>query len=70
MVVAVPRYVSRAQGGQVARFEVVKDEAHYVWFVFSWIGLDRLSQREVCRRVGDCIISSRTRRGWREVHRQ
>jgi len=39
------RYVSRAQGGGVARFEVAEDEAHIVRLVFSWIGLDRLLPR-------------------------
>src|SRR5271166_3810555 len=47
------RYVSRAQGGGVARFEIAEDEAHIVRLVFSWIGLDRLSLREVCRRLSD-----------------
>ena len=55
------RYVSRAQGGGVARFEVVEDEAHIVRLVFSWIGLDRLSLREVCRHLQQ--MGCRTRRG-------
>jgi site-specific DNA recombinase len=55
------RYVSRAQGGGVARFEVVEDEAHIVRLIFSWIGLDRLSLREVCRRLQQ--MGCRTRRG-------
>ena len=55
------RYVSRAQGGGVARFEVAEDEAHIVRLVFSWIGSDRLSLREVCRRLHH--MGCRTRRG-------
>jgi site-specific DNA recombinase len=55
------RYVSRAQGGGVARFEVVEDEAHFVRLVFAWVGLDRLSLREVCRRLHQ--MGCRTRRG-------
>ena len=55
------RYVSRVQGGGVARFEVVEDEAHIVRLIFSWIGLDRLSLREVCRRLHQ--MGCRTRRG-------
>src|SRR6202040_3084121 len=35
----------------VARFEVVEDEARIVRSIFAWIGLDRLSLREVCRRL-------------------
>jgi site-specific DNA recombinase len=45
------RYICRAQGGGVARFEVVEDEAEIVRRVFTWIGRDRLTMREVCRRL-------------------
>jgi site-specific DNA recombinase len=45
------RYISCTQGGGVARFEVVEDEARIVRAIFAWIGLDRLSLREVCRRL-------------------
>src|SRR5580704_10633982 len=55
------RYVSRTQGGGVARFEVVEDEAHIVRLIFAWVGLDRLSMREVCRRLHQ--MGCQTRRG-------
>ncbi len=55
------RYVSRAQGGGVARFEVVEDEAHIVRLIFAWIGMDRLSLREVCRRLHQ--MGCQTRQG-------
>jgi site-specific DNA recombinase len=45
------RYVSRTQGGGVARFEVVDSEAHIVRLIFAWVGLDRMSLRAVCRRL-------------------
>ena len=45
------RYIRRDQGGGVARFEVVEDEARVVRLIFAWVGLDRLSVREVCRRL-------------------
>jgi site-specific DNA recombinase len=45
------RYISCSQGGGVARFEVVDDEARIVRSIFGWIGLDRLSLRDVCRRL-------------------
>jgi site-specific DNA recombinase len=45
------RYVSRTQGGGVARFEVVEEEAHIVQLIFAWVGLDRMSLRQVCRRL-------------------
>jgi len=45
------RYIRRDQGGGVARFEIVEDEADIVRRIFAWVGLDRLSMREVCRRL-------------------
>jgi site-specific DNA recombinase len=45
------RYICRDQGGGVARFEVVEDEADIVRRIFAWVGLDRLSLHEVCRRL-------------------
>jgi site-specific DNA recombinase len=45
------RYVGRDHGGGVARFEVVEEEARMVRLIFAWVGLDRLSLREVCRRL-------------------
>src|SRR5580704_11974364 len=45
------RYISRDQGGGVARFEVIEDEADIVRRIFAWVGCDRLSLREVCRRL-------------------
>src|SRR5207342_651563 len=45
------RYVSRTQGGGVARFELVESEAHFVRLMFAWVGLDRMSLRAVCRRL-------------------
>ena len=55
------RYVSRSEGGGVARFEVVEDEARIVRLIFAWIGLDRMSLREVCRRLQQ--MGCQTRRG-------
>src|SRR6266853_473452 len=54
------RYVTRGQGG-VARFEVVEAEAHIVRLIFAWVGLDRMSLREVCRRLQQ--MGCRTRKG-------
>jgi site-specific DNA recombinase len=45
------RYICRDQGGGVARFEIVEDEAEIVRRIFAWVGLDRLSLREVGRRL-------------------
>ena len=45
------RYIPKDLGGGVARFEVVPDEARIVRLIFAWIGLERVSLREVCRRL-------------------
>jgi len=55
------RYVSRTQGGGVARFEVVEEEAQVVRLIFAWIGLDRVSLREVGRRLRQAGYQTRGR---------
>ena len=55
------RYVSRSQGGGVARFEVVETEAQIVRLIFAWIGVDRMSLREVGRRLRQ--LGCETRKG-------
>ena len=55
------RYVSRTQGGGVARFEPVESEAHLVRLMFAWVGLDRMSLRAVCRRLQQ--MGCQTRQG-------
>jgi site-specific DNA recombinase len=45
------RYICRDQGGGVARFEIIEDEAEIVRCIFEWVGRDRLSLSEVCRRL-------------------
>src|ERR1700680_1701430 len=57
------RYIRRDQGGGVARIEVIEDEARIVRSIFAWVGIDRLSLREVCRRLQQ--MGCRGRRGLR-----
>jgi site-specific DNA recombinase len=45
------RYIAKHQGGGVARFEVVAEKAAVVRLIFAWVGLERLSLREVGRRL-------------------
>jgi len=54
------RYVSRSEGGGVARFDVVEEEARIVRLIFAWVGRERLSLREACRRLQE--MNCRTRR--------
>jgi site-specific DNA recombinase len=55
------RYVRRDQGGGLARFEVVEQEACIIRLIFAWVALERISWREVCRRLDR--MGCRTRRG-------
>lgn len=45
------RYVSAREGGGEARYEIVVEEARVVRQVFEWMGCDRLSIGEICRRL-------------------
>ncbi|MGA7768410.1 MAG: recombinase family protein [Candidatus Sulfotelmatobacter sp.] len=45
------RYVSVREGGGQSRFEPVAEQARIVRQIFSWIGQDRCSLAEVCRRL-------------------
>ena len=45
------RYVSVREGEGQARFEPVAEQARVVQQIFSWIGQDRCSLAEVCRRL-------------------
>jgi site-specific DNA recombinase len=55
------RYVSKHVGGGHARYELIPDEARVVHQVFAWVGRDRLSIGEVCRRL--MAAGERTRTG-------
>src|SRR3712207_7667282 len=45
------RYVGKRDGGGVARFEIVEEQAQVVRQIFDLVGRDRLSIGEVCRRL-------------------
>ena len=54
------RYVTKYEGGGQARYELVPDEAQVVRQVFDWIGRDRLTIGEVCRRLTQAGARTRT----------
>ena len=56
------RYISKHQGGGQARYEVIADEARVVRQVFDWVGRERLSIGEVCRRLMQAGELTRTGR--------
>jgi len=45
------RYLGKHDGGGVARYEIVEEQARVVRQVFEWVGRDRASIGEVCRRL-------------------
>src|SRR5256885_7125566 len=45
------RYISKYEGGGQARYDIVPEEARVVRQVFDWVGRDRLTIGEVCRRL-------------------
>lgn len=54
------RYVTKYAGGGQARYEIVSDEARVVRQVFAWVGGDRLTIGEVCRRLTQAGELTRT----------
>ena len=56
------RYVSKRGGGGTARYDIIEDEARVVRQVFTWIGQERLSISEVCRRLQRAAERTRTGR--------
>jgi site-specific DNA recombinase len=53
------RYVGKRDGG-VARYEILEDEARIVRQIFGWIGRERISLGEVCRRLQQEGIRTRS----------
>jgi site-specific DNA recombinase len=45
------RYLDRHVGGGEARYEILDDQAQVVRQIFHWVGVERLSIGEVCRRL-------------------
>jgi site-specific DNA recombinase len=56
------RYVSKAAGGGAARFEIVLEEARLVRQVLTWVGHERLTLAEACRRLTAAGVPTRTGR--------
>jgi site-specific DNA recombinase len=54
------RSVPKDEGGGQARYEIIPDEARVVRQVFPWVGGDRLTIGEVCRRLPQAGERTRT----------
>ena len=53
------RYISAKQTGAAACWEIVLEEAKVVRQIFAWIGQQRLSAQQVCRRLDQLRIPTR-----------
>lgn len=54
------RYLGRQAAGGTARVEIAEDEARVVRQVFAWVGIERVSLREACRRLQTLGCPTRT----------
>jgi site-specific DNA recombinase len=45
------RYIRKQEGGGQARYEIVAEQARVIQQMFAWVARERLSLREVCRRL-------------------
>ena len=54
------RHVTKDEGGGVARVEVMTEDARWVRLMFAWVGLERLSLREVSRRLAEASVPTST----------
>jgi len=66
-LVAAPygyRYVGKHEGDGQASYQVKLEEARVVRQVFEWVGRDRLSTRQVCRRLAKEGIASAKGKLW------
>jgi site-specific DNA recombinase len=54
------RYVSKQEGAGQARYEIVTEEAQVVRQVFEWVGSERATIEEVCRRLEHTGARTRT----------
>ncbi len=53
-------YVTKHNGGGQARYDIVPDEARVVRQMFDWVGVERASIGEVCRRLQQAAEVTRT----------
>jgi len=58
------RYITKREGGGVASYEIIDDQAAVVRQVFEWVGRDRLSLGEVSRRLKAKEILTATGKSW------
>jgi len=60
------KYISKHAGGGQAQYQIVFEEARIVKQIFEWVGVERLSLREVERRLRKQGIPSAKRTRWHQ----
>jgi site-specific DNA recombinase len=58
------RYLSQRETGGEAQYQVVLEEARVVQQIFQWVGRDGVSLRDICRRLQQDGIKTRTGKDW------
>jgi site-specific DNA recombinase len=58
------RYIGKGEGGGQARYEIVLEDARVVRQIFAWVGTERVSIREVRRRLHQAAIPTQTGKPW------
>jgi len=58
------RYIPVGEGGGQARYEICEEEAQVVRQVFTWVGRERQSIGEACRRLSAAGVPSRRGKTW------
>jgi site-specific DNA recombinase len=62
-------YIDKHSGGGQARYEIHLDGATIVRQIFEWVGQERLTINEVCRRLKQARISTQTgKQAWEKSH--
>ena len=54
------RYISKLEGGGSARLEIIFEQAQVVRQIFDWVGRERVTIGEVCRRLQHAGILTQT----------
>jgi site-specific DNA recombinase len=56
------RYITKEEGGGGAAYQIVDEEADVVAKVFEWVGMERISIGEACRRLNQQGVLTRTKK--------
>lgn len=57
-------YVRKAEGGGAADYEIIPEEARVVRQIFGWVGVERVTIGEVCRRLQQAGEQTRSKKSY------